>query len=217
MKKIFVVSPKQNKFQTIFAAHMAVALSGAFKTALVETSPKNDALQMFLAKRCHEGLKKNIDLSVPAYFKFEKNIFKNLEEEYAFLVADAQNFENIESCDVLVVMASDDQDIEALANQNGAFANMIWAAKKNRAKTGKDAFKCVVLPYQNLDIRKLEQTLPMMGYVIGPKWEKNQIFIDGFQTGVTALDKNLPAFKKEFRADDFFARRNLKKIIEFIC
>ena len=216
MKTIFIACPKNNPSQTIFVAHMAIALCFTFKTALVKIALASDDIEMFLAKRYHISLKKNINLPTPAYFQFSKNLFKDLQNEYACLIADAQNCDHTENADILVVPAFDDDDIKALIDHNSPFATMIWTAKKNRAKTGKDAFKCVVLPLETLDDQKLTKTAPMMGYIIGPKLQKNDVYKKGFEQGITALDKDLPDFSKDFKADDFFARRNLKKIIEYI-
>ena len=215
MRSIFVYSPYDRNIQTLLTAHFAVALSSKFKTAVVDCHLKNEMLEIFLAKRHHLNISKNSGLTVPAYFKYQKDILKNLSDEYEFILSDIENLKNAQECDILVIPLLEEKLPEITAH-NSPLSEAVWQAKKRCAATGKNAFLSVVLPYGDKKNTKTLKDALMMGYLVAPFLSDYHFFEHGFKQGVTCLDKDLPDFKKDFGAQDFYARRNIKKIIEFI-
>ena len=61
-----------------------------------------------------------------------------------------------------------------------------------------------------------QKSAQQMGYAVAPVLEENKAYADGLAQGIGVLDKNLPFFNNKFSETDFFARRNLKQILEFI-
>lgn len=216
MRTIFVTAPLDHKLKTVFAAHLAIALSDTFQTAIVNDETSDDALQLFLAKRHHLNLSSQVSLPVPAYFAHEKNILHRLKEKYDFAIVNAHDLRNAAESDIVVILASDNETLHLLTDTNSTFANAVWNAKKQRATNGHDAFSSVVVALDALTDNKSLQTASMMGYLLAPVLKNPALYLKGFERGLTVLDKNLPAFQDEFGIDDFFARRNFKELVEYI-
>ncbi len=215
MRSIFVYSPYDKHLQALLTAHFAIALSSKFKTAVVDCHLKNEILEMFLAKRHHLNMSKNIGLIVPAYFKYQKDTLKNLSGEYEFVISDIENLKNTHECDILLIALAE-ENLPEISAKSSPLSDAVWQAKKRCAATGKNAFLSVVLPFGDKKIDEPLKDASMMGHLVAPFLSEYKIFEQGFNQGITCLDKDLPDLKKDFGAQDFFARRNIKKIIEFI-
>ena len=62
----------------------------------------------------------------------------------------------------------------------------------------------------------MKKNASFAGYTLAPRILQNEAYGAGLKEGVTVLDKDMPFLEKKFNQDDFFARRNLKQILEFI-
>ncbi|MBR6327532.1 MAG: hypothetical protein IKR60_01485 [Alphaproteobacteria bacterium] len=216
MQTIFITAPLDDKLSTAFAAHIAIALADHFQTALIDGNAHHDALQMFLAKRHHLNLASDTHLPVPAYFAASKNVFEQLSGQYDFAVVNAKNLNDAARADILVILASNDDEIHLLSKTDGEFAKAVWDAKKRRAAGGNDAFSSVVIASEASNNKQFIKTASMIGYLLAPPMKNPTLYIKGFERGMTILDKNLPAFQQDFGVEDFFARRNFKEMMEYI-
>lgn len=220
MAKIIVVSKLgRKKGQTLFAAHLAAFLATTHQTALVDFEPQNHILENFVAQRHFFNLKHNQNLPVPTYFEYEPNLLSKVLADFDFAVLDTQQESLLEYADIVLTLLSEKQEIEMIGTKNSAVSNMLWRAKMNRAKQGKNAFKHVLILndlFDEKDIRVLTKNASLMGYIVAPCLKQNQAYAEGLKKGVTVLDKDMPFLLKNFNEDDFFARRNLKQILEFI-
>ncbi len=220
MAQIIYVSKAGNaKGQTLFAAHLATILAENKKTALVDFHPQNHLLEMFVAKRHHFNLKEKQKLPVPAYVAYQKSTFAETASKYGFSVLDCSDPSLLKEADILITLVSEPAVALELANQKSDISTAIWNAKKSRAAKGKNAFKHIILPTISFDkqtTQKLQKAAQQMGYAIAPVLEQNKAYAEGLLEGIGVLDKNLPFFKNNFNEADFFARRNLKQILEFI-
>ena len=217
MAQIIFVSNFQNKAkQSLFAAHLALVLAEQSKTALI--AAQNEKLEMFLAKRHHFNLKNSQNLPVPAYFNYQRNIL-NQTADFSFVVLDVDNFDLLRQTDILLSFADNPKAANELSDVKSALSSALWNAKKERGTAGKNAFKHFVIPSLNLDeptLEKLQKSAKLAGYILTLPFDLNSTYNQSFETGITFLDKNLSAFKKDFHEADFFARRDLKKLLEFI-
>ncbi|MBR2299892.1 MAG: hypothetical protein IJ870_04895 [Alphaproteobacteria bacterium] len=212
---IYISDPQDKTKQTLFSAHLAIVLAEKNKTSLI--SNQNEKLEMFLAKRHHFNLKNNDTLPVPAYFSSLKNL--NPKADFSFVVLDVHTFDFLKETDILLTFADNTDIANDLTDVKSSLSSALWNAKKARGTMGKNAFKHFVVPSLNLDeqtLQKLRKSAMLSGYILTPPFDINPLYAKGFESGITFLDKNLPAFKKDFLQDDFFARRNLKHLLEFI-
>ena len=216
---IYVGKLGQAKGQTLFCAHLATILSEQKKCALIDFQPQNHLLEMFVAKRHHFNLKEKQNLPVPTYLAYHKNIVSESLKDYDFLVLDSSDRSLIKDADIVLTLVSDPALALELSKKESEISNVLWNAKKERAASGKSAFKHVLIPTASFDMQTTEKLLKSdqkMGYMLAPVLENNPSYTKGLKDGVCVLDKNLPYFKNVFDETDFFARRNLKQILEFI-
>ena len=212
---ILVSSIGQKKGQTLFAAHLATILAETKKTALIDFEPQNKVLQNFTERRKHISHENKLHLTTA---HLQNNFSKETMQGFDFVVADAKDASLLEHADILVVLVSDDGVCELL-KKDSAFLSAVWEAKKKRAARGLNAFHFFVLPNGDFSAQNKEQLkkdAPIIGCQITPALKDNSAYAKGLNDGITVLDKNLPFFEKTFNQDDFFARRNLKQIVQFI-
>ena len=220
MAKIIVVSKLgRKKGQTLFAAHLAAFLATTHQTALVDFEPQKHILENFVAQRHFFNLKHNQNLPVPTYFEYKPNLLSKISADFDFAVLDAKQESLFEYADMVLTLLSDKQEIKTISTKNSAFSNMLWQAKMNRAKQGKNAFMHVLILndlFDESEIQNLKKNASLLGYLVAPYLKQNRAYAEGVKKGVTVLDKDVPFLLKNFDEDDFFARRNLKQILEFI-
>jgi len=220
MAKIIVVSKLGNqKGQTLLSAHLATFLAAQHKTAIVDFEPQNHILEMFVAKRCHFNLKHQQNLPVPSYFTYKKNLLTEIGESFDFIVLDTKETVFFQTADILLTLVSDHIAAESLSQKESPFAQMLWQAKKERAKTGKQAFKHILIPNISLsseDMGMLKSAMSLMGYKIAPCLHHNPSYAEALHNGLTILDKDTPYLLKTLTQEDFFARRNFMHILQTI-
>ena len=220
MAEIIVVSKLgRKKGQTLFAAHLATFLAATYQTAIVDFEPSNHLLENFVAKRHFFNLKHNQNLPVPAYFEYKPNLLSKISADFDFVILDDKGKYPLEAADVVLTLLSEEKALQEVTNKDSAFLQMLWRAKMARAKIGKNAFKHILLLNDLFDenqIERLKKNASFAGYAPAPRILQNEAYAAGLKDGVTVLDKDMPFWEKKFSQEDFFARRNLKQIIEFI-
>lgn len=220
MAEIIVVSKLgRKKGQTLFAAHLATFLAATYQTALVDFEPQNHLLENFVAKRHFFNLKHNQNLPVPAYFEYKSNLLSKISDDFDFVILDDKGKYPFECADVVLTLLSEEKSVADVSSKDSAFLQMLWQAKMTRAKTGKNAFKHILVLNDLFDenqIQNLKKNASFAGYTLAPRILQNEAYGAGLKEGVTVLDKDMPFLEKKFNQDDFFARRNLKQILEFI-
>ncbi|MBO4284959.1 MAG: hypothetical protein J5895_01850 [Alphaproteobacteria bacterium] len=216
MTRIILVSRiGQKKGQTLFAAHLATILAETKKTALIDFEQQDKVLQNFMERRKQISADKKLQLPVA---QLQKNFSKETAQTFDFVVLDAKDASLFEHADILVVLVSDD-GVGALLKKDSTFLSTVWEAKKKRAARGLNAFHFFVLPNGDFSVQnqaQIKKDAQIIGCQITPALKDNAAYAQGLNDGVTVLDKNLPFFEKTFNQDDFFARRNLKQIVQFI-
>ena len=70
--------------------------------------------------------------------------------------------------------------------------------------------------YSSEQLRLLEQNSRFLGFSISPALGHREEYNNGLKQGLTVLDKDQPELKTLFDLPDLYARRNLKKIAEFV-
>ncbi len=216
---IYVGKLGQTKGQTLFCAHLATILAEQKKCAVVDFQPQNHLLEMFVAKRHHFNLKEKQNLPVPTYLAYHKNILSESSKDYDFLVLDSSDTSLIKEADIVLTLVAEPSLALELSKKESEISNILWNAKKARASNGKNAFKHFLIPTASFDTQtteKLQKSAQKMGYALAPVLQENPSYTKGLAEGICVLDKNLPYFKNVFDETDFFARRNLKQILEFI-
>ena len=216
---ILVSSPENLNKQTLLTLHLATFLAASHQTGVVDFFPQTHILENFIAKRHCFNLKHNQNLPVPAYFENSKNILAKIPSKFDFIVLDDASGALLEYADIVLTLISNSKCVEYLTTKDSLLSQKIWQAKINRAKAGKSAFKHVLIPCNFLDnaqIQSLKQNASSTGYSVAPKLNQNEAFESCLNDGITVLDKDMPCFLKNFNQNDFFARRNLKQILEFI-
>lgn len=220
MAEIISISSFQNvKEQTLFALHLATFLAAEHRTALVDFLSGTHVLENFIAKRHYFNLKNNQNLPVPAYFENTKNLLSKILPDFDFVVLDDASGSLLEYADIVLTPVFDDLTVEMMCGRDSPLSKTIWQAKMNRAKKGKNAFKHVLIPSDLLKpekINQLKQNASMAGYALAPSLIQNEAYKACLKDGVTVLDKDSSFLLKNFNQDDFFVRRNLKQILEFI-
>ena len=216
---ILVSTPENLKEQTFFTIHLATFLAYLNKTALVDFLPETKVMENFVAKRHYYNLKNNRNLPVPTYFENTKNLLSKIRSGFDFVVLDDVNGTLFECADIVLMLITDEKSVDLITDKNSPLSKTLWQAKINRAKTGKNAFKHVLIGGDFLSeehIQKLKQNASLMGYVFVPHFAFGEIYKAFLKDGITFLDKDMPYLMKSFNQDDFFARRDLKRILEFI-
>lgn len=220
MAKIISVSASENlKDQTLLSLHLATFLAALHKTCIVDFLPQTHLAEKFVAQRHFFNLKHNQNLPVPAYFENTKNLLSKIGADFDFVVLDDASGSLLEYADIVLTLVDGEKTAQMLADKDSPLLRKIWLSKIERAKKGKSAFKHILIPFDSLDskqIEKLQQKASFLGYALAPFWRQNEAYYACLNDGITVLDKDMPYFEKNFNENDFFARRNLKQILEFI-
>ena len=187
--------------KTLIAAHLAVMLAKDYKTAVFEEANKQSSLSEFIAKRCHLTISDKHALSLPTYHQLFKTNFKELSVPFDVVILDSPATEFLPLADIVITPLRHLEGFTSLSNAQSPFASTIWEAKKQRASKGKNTFKWIVLPNDD---------------DIAPRLENRAEYAQGIKTGITVIDKDIQSLKNLFDMSDLYARRNLKKITDFI-
>lgn len=204
--------------KTLFAAHLAVLLAKDYKTAVLD-SVNNSSLAMFVAKRYTLNLSKKYNLPIPQYHSLKKGILSETGSEYDAVILDSPDADYFQFADVLITMLRGQEALQNLITDNSLFTSLIWEAKKKQAATGKNAFRWVVCPndnYSEAELQQLKNAGKFSGFGVSPALHWRTEYQEGLQTGITVADKDRPELKTLFDLPDLYARRNLKKLTDFI-
>lgn len=204
---------------TLFSAHLATALAHNHHTVLVASTAQNALLEMFTARRYAYNLGRNTNLPVARYVSAKKDVLEQLGAETEFAVMDFPEQKSLKSADILVTFISNKETCLALAQKGNLYAERIFNAKKERAALGKSTFKWFIVPTFTLSTEEtslLQTSGKYLGYTLTPMLEHLECYTQGLQEGITFIDKDQKDLKKDLTQSDFFARRNFKKIVEFI-
>lgn len=219
MAQIIVInSPNTQTGKTLFAAHLAVMLAKDYKTAVLD-DVNNSRLAMFIAKRYTLNLGKHYNLPVPQYYSLKKGILSEIGSQYNAIILDSPDPEYFQAADVVLTMLRGKDALQNLTAQNSLFASLIWEAKKQRAAAGKNAFRWIICPnddYLPEDMHQLKNAGKFLGFSVAPNLNWREEYSKGFRQGVTVSDKDRPELKTLFDLPDLYARRNLKRLTDFI-
>lgn len=205
--------------KTLIAAHLAVMLAKDYKTAVFEEANKQSSLSEFIAKRCHLTISDKHALSLPTYHQLFKTNFKELSVPFDVVILDSPAAEFLPLADIVITPLRHLEGFTSLSNAQSPFASTIWEAKKQRASKGKNTFKWIVLPNDDdtaFDNLQLQKSAQLLGFEIAPRLENRAEYAQGIKTGITVIDKDIQSLKNLFDMSDLYARRNLKKITDFI-
>lgn len=204
--------------KSLVAAHLAVMLAKDYKVAVMDEFSKSD-LSDFVAKRHALNLSKDLNLAIPIYQTLNKENFSKIDE-YDVVILDSPSDKYFAYADIFITPLRGQEGLNSLVVRNSLYAGLIWEAKKQRAAQGKSAFKWVVLPNDDAllqeDCEKLKETGRFLGFSVAPKLSNRKEFDLGFKHGISVLDKDSPKLKTLFDLPDLYARRDLKKIADFI-
>ena len=217
VQTVFVLKSENSKRQILLGIYLAVFLAASYKTILVDGYPENHIIENSIALRHCLNLKNS--LTLPAYSMLKKNLTQEMMQSNDFVIAVADENALYEKADIIITLLTKQTNLDELTQKESAFNQMLWNAKIRRAKVSKNAIRHILLPTDDADlshISDLQKNASMLGYQIAPQINFNNIDCEVFKTGITVLDKDMPFLKQSFNRNDFFARRNLKQIFEFI-
>ena len=215
---IVINSPNTQTGKTLLTAHLAVMLAKDYQTAVLD-NVNNSPLAMFVAKRYTLNLGKDYNLSIPQYYSLKKSILPEINSRYDAIILDSPDAEYFQTADVLLTMLRGKDALQNLIAQNSLFASLIWEAKKQRAAAGKNSFRWIICPnddYSPENMQQLKNAGRFLGFTIAPLLNWRDEYGKGLLQGITVSDKDLPEFKTLFDLPDLYARRNLKKLTDFI-
>lgn len=219
MAQVIVInSPNTQTGKTLFAAHLAVMLAKDYQTAVLD-NVNNSPLAMFVAKRYTLNLGKDYNLPIPQYYSLRKSVLSEIDSRYDAIILDSPDAEYFQAADVVLTMLRGKDALQNLTAQNSLFASLIWEAKKQRAASGKNTFRWIVCPndaYSPENMQQLKNAGRFLGFMVAPLLNWREEYGKGFRQGVTVSDKDRPELKTLFDLPDLYARRNLKKLTDFI-
>lgn len=205
--------------KTLLAAHLAVMLAKDYKAAVLDSAGENSALAMFTAKRYHLNLGKNLKLPIAPYFSLASADFENLKASYDVLILDNPPDKFFKLADIFITPLCGDEGLKAVTESQSLYAALLWEARKQRAASGKNSFKWFIVPndeYSAEQYGQLAGSKKLLGYALTAPLRRRPEYANGIHEGITVLDKDLPALKTLFDLPDLYARRELKKLAEFI-
>lgn len=220
MAQILVInSTNTGSGKTLLAAHLAVMLSRDYKVAVADSTKEESPLANFIAKRYNLNLIKNYNLPVPQYYSLKKDTLNNISSKFDIIILDSPESDYFKYADIFLTPLRSKEGIDSLSAKNSLYASLIWEAKKQRAALGKSTFRwvaCLNDAYTPEQLQLLEQNSRFLGFVISPILQNRDEYKLGLEQGLTVLDKDQPELKTLFDLPDLYARRNLKKLAEFI-
>ena len=215
---IYVSALKETTDKTLFAAHLATFLKETHSSALLDGTPQTHILENFIAKRYHFGLKNNISLPVPDYSEFKKEKVQNYIKKYDFIITDDPKLQSLKEAEKLFIIASFNEAINLTSSQS-SFLSAVWEIKKKRASEGLSSFRSVLILNQKTNeenYKKLTENSKFTGLEIAPYILSSDDLKKSLQNGITVMDKNISLPHFEMTENDFFARRDLKKLLEYL-
>lgn len=220
MAQIIVINSVNNgSGKTLLAAHLAVMLARDYKTAVMDNVGDSSPLALFVAKRYNLNLGKNYMLPVPEYHSLRKETLAAAGDKYDVVLLDSPDAKYFKYADIFITPLSGREGLNAVANPKSMYASLLWNARKSRAADGKSTFRWVVVPnddYTGEDYKQLSEAGKFLGFSVAQRWINRAAYADGLKRGVTVLDKDQPALKTLFDFPDLYARRDLKKLADFI-
>ena len=214
---IVINSINQNSGKTLLAAHLSVMLAKDYKVLLMDDVSKSK-LSDFVAMRHVLNMNKNYNLPVPSYLSLNKQSFAKIQE-YDVVILDSPESEYFKYADIFITPLTSKDGLISLSERSSLYANLIWNAKKQRAADGKSAFKWVVIPndtYSEAEYKSLDDSSRLLGFSVAPYFLSRKEYSEGLNKGITVLDKDIPKLKTLFDLPDLYARRDLKKLADFI-
>lgn len=219
MAQIIVINSSNTQTgKTLFTAHLAVMLAKDYKTAVLD-DVNNSPLAMFIAKRYTLNMGEHYNLPIPQYHSLKKGVLAELDNQYDAIILDSPDADYFQSADIVLTMLRGEEALQNLTAKNSLFASLIWEAKKQRAAAGKNSFRWIVCPNDNYSPENLQQLTnsgKFSGFTVAPLLNWRDEYGKGLQQGVTVSDKDRPELKTLFDLPDLYARRNLKKLTDFI-
>ncbi len=220
MAQVIVISSlNAQSGKTLLSAHLSVMLCKDYKTALFDSAAEKSPLAAFIAARYHLNLSKNYNLFVPAYHSLTKTELTNNLSHFDAVILDAPDPNFFPEADVLITPVKGKSGLSALSEAKASFASLVWDAKKRRAAMGKNAFRWVVVPnddFSSAEEQQLQKTGRFAGFEVAPRLPHRAEFETGLKTGITVMDKDIKSLESLFKMPDLYARRDLKKITDFI-
>ena len=220
MAQVIVISSlNAQSGKTLLSAHLSIMLCKDYKTALFDSAAEQSPLAAFIAARYHLNLSKNYNLFVPTYHSLSKTELTNNLSHFDAIILDAPDSKFFPEADVLITPVKGKNGLDALNGAKAPFAALVWDAKKRRAAMGKNAFRWVVVPnddFSSVEEQQLKKTGRFAGFEVAPRLSRRAEFETGLKTGVTVMDKDIKGLESLFKMPDLYARRNLKKLTDFI-
>lgn len=205
--------------KTLFAAHLAVMLAKDYAVAVMDDLKSNSPLADFIAHRYTLNLGGNYNLPIAQYHTLTQEALKQAAQNYDVVILDSPDAAFYKNADVMLTMLKGQEGLKALSENNSLFAGLIWEAKKSRAAAGKSAFRWVIIPndeFTETEKDAVAKNARFLGFSVAPKLDGRNEYKQALMTGISVVDKNLPTLKTLFDLPDLYARRNLKKLVEFI-
>ncbi len=216
MHIILVSSADTKQDQSLFALHLAVGLSEKFKVAFIGCDTSFDIVHSFTKKRNENCNLHHIELPTPIFFTYREKILEELGQDFQFAVISTQDLSLAQYCDTLITLVSSNKGIIALTSEDSSYAKQIWESRQKHTALKHKPFRMFVLADDVTLHEQLRKKASQTGYRLAPVFQNSQVYPEALTTGITVFDKNLPCFLNLFGEKDFFARRNLKRIIEYL-
>lgn len=205
--------------KTLFAAHLAVMLAKDYKTVVMDDLKNTSPLADFIARRYTLNLSGAYSFPIPQYQTLTKENLEQGEQNFDVIILDSPDSKYYPKADIMLTILSGQEGLNAAREKNSLFSSLIWEAKKKRAADGKSAFRWVILPNDDFTPTEMGEVIKngrFLGFNVAPKLERRKEYVQALVSGITVVDKDLPALKSLFDLPDLYARRNLKKITDFI-
>jgi len=220
MAQIVIVSSLNSSTgKTLLTAHLAVMLAGDYKTAVADDTAGESPLAVFMAKRHLLNLKQKYNLPVPDYFSLKDTPLADMPERYDVILLDNPGGDYFPYADIVLTPLCGEEGTDAVVNRQSLYAALLWDARKKRAAAGKNAFRWVVVPNDDYSPQVYDaanKNSRLMGFALAPRLPVRNEYAKGLESGLTVIDKDLPGLKTLFDFPDLYARRDLKKITDFI-
>lgn len=215
---IYVAALKETFNKTLLTAYLATFLSENHRTILLDGMPQTHFLENFIAKRYHFSLKNNVSLPIPDYHEFKKEKLATQLNQYEFAVTDEPRLSNLKEAEKLFVVLSEDE-VSTLTSSGSAFLNAVWEIKKQRAQKEHQTFRCIIIltDITHEETRqKLANDIKFSGFEIAPFSLIAENLKQSLSEGLTLMDQNMPFYNHLMTKENFFARRDFKKLLEYL-